>query len=67
MNALVELYEMGPEGRTKLGVEGREWVKKQFNFETFTQRWDELFMRIHNEMGSWDDRTGYDAYEVREF
>ena len=67
VDALVELYEMGPEKRAELGNLGREWVKKQFNFETFTQRWDELFTRIHDEMGSWDDRTGYDVYEVREF
>lgn len=67
VNALMELYEMGDEGRAKLGSLGREWVKKQFNFETFTQRWDELFTRIHEEKGSWDDRTGYNAYEVREF
>ena len=67
VNALIELYEMGAEGRANLGNLGREWVKKQFNFETFTQRWDELFTRIHDEKGSWNDRTGYSAYEVREF
>ena len=67
VNALMELYEMGAEGRANLGNLGREWVKKQFNFETFTQRWDELFTKIHDEKGSWDDRTGHSAYEVREF
>jgi glycosyltransferase involved in cell wall biosynthesis len=67
VNALMELYEMGSEARSNLGNLGREWVKKQFNFETFTQRWDELFTRIHDEKGSWDNRTGHNAYEVREF
>ena len=67
VNALMELYEMGEENRTKLGASAREWTKKQFNFEDFVQRWDDLFMKIYEEKGSWGSRTGYSSYEVRVF
>ena len=65
--ALVKLYEMGPEKRRELGAAGREYTKKQFNFETFVDRWDELFTKIYEEKGSWETRQGYTRYEVREF
>ncbi len=67
LNALTQLYEMGDEGRTELGAQAREWTKKQFNFEDFIQRWDDLFMKIYDEKGSWESRAGYSPYEVREF
>jgi glycosyltransferase involved in cell wall biosynthesis len=67
VNALVELYEMGPEKRQELGAAGRAYTQKEFNFETFTERWDTLLSRIYEEHGSWDTRQGYKGYEVREF
>jgi len=67
VNAMVELYEMGDEKRTELGVKGRAWTQDRFNFDKYVQRWDELFTSIHEEKGSWEDREGYNAYEVRVF
>ena len=65
--AMVKLYELSPEERDKLGSEGRKWTQERFNFEKFANSWDELFMRINEEWGSWEDRTGYTPYEVRTF
>jgi glycosyltransferase involved in cell wall biosynthesis len=67
VNAMVELYEMGDEKRTELGAKGRVWTGERFNFDKYIQRWDELFTSIHEEKGSWDDREGYNAYEVKVF
>ena len=67
VQALVDLYEMGPEKRSELGAAGRKWTQTQFNFETFVDRWDKLFTQINEDMGSYDDRQGYKSYEVREF
>ena len=67
LNALTELYEMGDEKRNELGLMGRDWTQKQFNFEDFTQRWDELFTKVYEECGSWDDRSNYCSYEVRTY
>jgi len=66
-DALVALYEMGPEKRAEMGRAGREYTKKEFNFETFVDRWDTLFTEIYEEKGSWETRQGYKRYEVREF
>ena len=67
VNAMVELYEMDDEKRTELGAKGRAWTQDRFNFDKYVQRWDELFTSIHEEKGSWEDREGYNAYEVRVF
>ena len=42
-------------------------LEKHFNFDDFISRWDELFTKIHEEKGSWQNREGYVPYEVREF
>ena len=67
INALVDLYEMGPEARAELGAAGREWTKKEFGFDKFVQTWDNLFTSIYEEKGSWDKRQGYESYEVKVF
>ena len=67
INGLTKLYEMDPEARQAMGLKGREYTQKEFNFDDFIQRWDDLFMKIHEDYGSWDDRTGYTPYEVRVF
>ncbi len=67
IDGLVKLYEMSPEARREMGQKGREWTQKEFNFDDFIQRWDDLFMKIVDEHGSWDTRTGYSPYEVRVF
>jgi len=58
---------MSPEERTELGLAGRNWTQDRFNFDDFISRWDELFTKIHEEKGSWQNREGYVPYEVREF
>jgi len=67
INALVELYEMGPEKRQKMGNLGRQFVQKKFNFEDFVARWDDLFTKIYEEKGSWETRAGYKRYSVRTY
>ena len=67
LEALTALYEMGPEKRAELGAKGRAYTQSHFNFETFTKSWDELFTRLHEELGSWEDRKGYSAYTVKEY
>jgi glycosyltransferase involved in cell wall biosynthesis len=67
VNALVEMYEMGAEKREALGQAGQAWTRDRFNFDKFVTNWDELFTTIYEEKGSWADRKGYTAYEVRKF
>ena len=65
VNAMLELYNKTPEQRAELGRLGREYVIKQFNFEEFVQRWDDLLMSVYDTKGSWDNRQGYKPYGVR--
>jgi len=65
INALTELYEMTPEDRGELGMAGRAWTEDRFSFDKFIQTWDDLFMSIYEEKGSWEDRKGYESYEVK--
>jgi len=67
INALTELYEMTPEARRELGVAGRAWSEDLFGFDKFVQAWDNLFTSIYEEKGSWEDRKGYNSYEVKVF
>ena len=48
LDALQSLYEMSSTQRQELGLAGREWTQKEFNFEDFIQRWDDLFTSIYN-------------------
>ena len=67
IDAMVKLYEMGPEKRKELGAAGRKWTQDRFNFDTFVETWDNLFTGIYEEKGSWETRAGYTPYEVRTF
>ena len=67
INALEELYEMTPEARGELGMAGRAWTEDRFGFDKFIQTWDDLFTSICEEKGSWEDRKGYNSYEVKVF
>ena len=48
-----------------MSTKARAWTQEKFNFDKFVQSWDELFMQMNEEYGSWDDRTGYTPYEMR--
>jgi glycosyltransferase involved in cell wall biosynthesis len=65
VSALTKMYEMGPDARAKLGAEGREHALKEFNFDDFVQRWDDLLTEVHETKGSWETRAGYESYEMR--
>ena len=65
LQALTELYEMGPEAREELGQLGRAWTQEKYNFGDFVQKWDDLFTETHNNCGSWESRENYTPYEVR--
>ena len=43
VKALVKMYELGAEGRRKLGLEGREWMINAFPYYKMITDWDEIF------------------------
>jgi len=67
ISALTKIYEMSRDDRLAMGLAGRSWTQKKFNFEKFINQWDELFMGVYEKHGSWETRTNYNPYEVRIF
>ena len=59
VDAMLQIYNMSEEERRALGAKGRDHVMKNYNFENFIQKWDEIFTMVHNEFGSWDTRKPY--------
>ena len=67
LDGLMKLYEMSPKDRDELGQKGRDHAHKNFGFEAYAERWDELLTKINEEHGSWATREKYKSYDVRVF
>jgi glycosyltransferase involved in cell wall biosynthesis len=66
VNALLKMYNMSDTERKALGAEGREHLNKNYDMATLMNKWDELFTKIHNERGSWENRKGYSRWTLKE-
>ncbi len=64
--ALKKMYEMTNEERVTLGLQGRNHVQVNYGFETFSAKWVKLVEDTINKYGSWDTRTGYDRWTLKE-
>lgn len=62
--ALHKIYNMTKEERRHLGALGREHVLKNYSLESYQKKWDETLTGIHDELGSWDTRKEYKAWEI---
>ncbi len=63
INALRTMYEMSPADRSSLGLSGREFTLKNFNFQQFGHRWVELMEGVHENFGSWNHPEGRKNYK----
>ena len=66
VNALVTFYNLSPEERAEMGRLGAEHVHKNYNFEKYIKKWDEVLTSIHENGGSWDTRKNYKPYVFKE-
>ena len=53
------------EQRREMGKLGREYVLKNYNFETFNSSWVDLMLKLHEEEGSWSTRK-YNGWSIEE-
>jgi glycosyltransferase involved in cell wall biosynthesis len=67
ISALEKMYNFSDAERAKLGKEGRGHLLKNYNPETLMNRWDEIFTEVHEKLGSWEERKGYDRWVCKEF
>ena len=63
--ALMTMYEYGPKKRAELGLAARKHVQKNYSFENFAKKWDEILTEVHDRCGSWDTRKNYNSWEIR--
>lgn len=66
IQALMTFHKLSKEQKQAMGKRGREHVMKNYNFDTFNKRWDDVIMGVHNKYGSWDTRKNYKSWEMRE-
>jgi len=66
LSALSNMYDMGPEERSRLGALGRKHVLANYNFKNFEEKWVELVLKIHEEHGSWTTRNNYNGITFKE-
>ncbi len=66
VDALRKLYNMSKEERRELGMRGVEHVNKNYKFENYTSRWEEILSSIHEKHGSWETRKGYKSWTLSE-
>jgi len=63
-NALVKMYEYGPEKRQELGKAGREHVLENYNFTLFAEKWEKVMTDVYEKHGSWDNRKNHKTWEL---
>jgi len=57
---------MTPAQRQELGANGRNHIMTNYSFDQYSKNWDELFMSIHEECGSWSTRKNYESWTFKE-
>jgi len=64
--ALKKIHKMSKKQRAKLGKMGRAHVMKNYNFENFAKKWEEILLNTYEKHGSWEDRKNYKSWEIKE-
>jgi glycosyltransferase involved in cell wall biosynthesis len=66
IDALEEMYNLSPDARDEMGHLGAQHVEKNYNFENYIKRWDEILTDLHERHGSWSNRKIYQPYVFKE-
>ena len=66
VNAMLKMYKMSKKERNKLGKLGQKHVKENYSFKTFSKKWPELLLDIHERHGSWENRKNHKSWHLLE-
>jgi len=64
--ALDQALNMTDKKYKKMSVQGRDHVKRNYNFEKYEKRWVEIMDEIVEKHGSWDSRQNYKRWYMME-
>ena len=62
--ALMRMYEFGPEKRAEIGKAARAHVLKNYSFDNFTEQWIKVMTDVYEKNGSWENRKNYKSWEL---
>ena len=66
IRAMTQMIDMPKHKRESLGRHGRKYVLKNYSMENYIKLWDDLFTRVHSELGSWSNRKGFQNWRMEE-
>jgi glycosyltransferase involved in cell wall biosynthesis len=66
VDALEQMYKSPKKKYQTMGKKGRAHLQKNYNFEEFGAKWDELLTQIYKKNGSWDSRKNYQTWTLKE-
>jgi glycosyltransferase involved in cell wall biosynthesis len=66
VDAMEKIYNMSQEEREELGRKGRNHVLTNYSREEMMNKWDNVFTKLYNELGSWENRKNYQTWEFKE-
>jgi len=64
--ALETIHNMSKEERDAIGTAAQAHVNENYNFNKYKAFWVSYLEDLHNRLGSWDTRKGYNSWEVKE-
>ena len=64
--SLKKAIGLTPKAYKKMSIQGRDHVKKNYNFDNFEKRWVNLMDEIVEKHGSWETRDGYRRWHLLE-
>ena len=63
---LKKALNLSPAKYKKMSAKGQKHVTKNYNFETYKERWVKIMDDLIESRGSWETRTGYDRWQLLE-
>ena len=66
VSALEKMYSAPPSFRRTMGLQGREHVLKNYNFENYGNEWVKIMTKVHEQEGSWENRKNYSSVRFGE-
>jgi glycosyltransferase involved in cell wall biosynthesis len=65
-NTLKKAIAMSPKAYKKASIQGREHIRKNYNFDNFEKQWVNKIDEIVEKYGSWENRQGYKRWHLLE-
>ena len=66
IDRMLKFYNLTKEQREELGSKGREFVLKEYGFDTYNAQWRKVIAEAIEEFGSWENRKNYKHWSFEE-